>query len=111
MERSHTNATVLHLMNKTQKFMGIHSNECDAIAAFHIITGEQFNYVFGHTFKGSRNHLSFDMCIESMIRNDFPRLNDDEVNDMYFKVIEVRNKLRAFRENLCLEHGNDKQDS
>jgi hypothetical protein len=111
MERSHTNATVLKLMNKTQKFTGIHSLECDAIVAYHIVKNDHFSFVFGHSFKGHRNQISFDLCIESMIRNDFPRLNDDEVNDMYFKVIEVRNKLRAFRENLCLEHGNDKQDS
>jgi hypothetical protein len=111
MERSHTNEKVLKLMNKTQKFTAIHSHECDSIAAYHIVAGEKFAWVFGHSFKGQRNHISFDLCIESMIRNDFPRLSDEEVNDMYFKVMEVRNKLRAFRENLCLEHGNDKQDS
>lgn len=111
MERSHTNEKVIHLMNKTQKFTAIHSNECDAIAAYHIVSNQKFAWVLGHSYKGQRNHISFDLCIESMIRNDFPRLSDKEVNNMYFKVMEVRNELRAFRENLCLEYGNDKQDS
>ena len=111
MERSHTNAKVLELMNKTQKFTAVFSNDCDAIAAYHIVAGEKVSYIYGHSFKGDQHHISFDTCIESMIRNDFPRLSDKEVNNMFFEVVEVRDKLRAFRENLCFEHGNDKQDS
>tara|TARA_R100000152_G_scaffold20372_1_gene13908 strand:+ start:3300 stop:3635 length:336 start_codon:yes stop_codon:yes gene_type:complete len=111
MEKSHTNKASIKLMNKTQKHTIFVDGELDILAAYQIVAGKRANIIYGHSFKGRARQISFDTCASSLIKNDFPRLSNEEYRDMFFKIQKVKDELRAFRENLCLEYGNDKQDS
>lgn len=107
----HTNQPCIKLMNKTLKHTVILLNELDLMTAYQIVAGKRGTVIYGHSFKGRASQIAFDTSVDSMIKNDFPRLSEKESNDMFFEVCNLATELRAFRENLRLKRGNDKQDS